>query len=109
MDPVGLVEDSDPRYGFGPKLIVTGRLEGTLMGRSVELEATGRQFLLRLADLRSAWRLRHAASTSMLPLLRILKANGVGLRVSSGSILTFEVLPEASLAVRLLVPSLNSI
>ena len=86
---------------------MTGRLQGTLFGRPVELEATGRELLLQVANLRSAWRLRRSATTSMLPLLRLLGSHGITLRVRIGSRLTAEVLPRPSFALRVLVPALN--
>ena len=86
---------------------MTGRLQGTLFGRPVELDATGRELLLRIANLRSAWRLRRSATTSMLPLLRALRKYGIGMRVQIGSRLTVEVLPIPNVALRVLVPALN--
>lgn len=100
-------QDHDARFGFGPKLTVTGRLAGSLLGRPVELEAFGRELLLRIPNLRSAWRLRRSASTSIHPLLRSLRACNIALRVRVGSRMTVEVLPEPSFGLRLLVPSLN--
>jgi hypothetical protein len=86
---------------------VTGRLQGTLFGRPVELEASGRELLLRIVNLRSAWRLRRSATSSMLPLLRALRGYGIGLRVQIGSRFTVHVLPAPSFALRLLVPALS--
>ena len=100
-------EGAYARFGCGPKLTVTGHLEGALYGRPVEIEATEREITLRIADLRSAWRLRRSASTSMLPVLRLLFAYGVGVRVNIGSRLKFNVLPKPSLPLRILAPALN--
>ena len=100
-------QDHYARCGFGPKLTVTGRLAGSLLGRPVELEASGRELLLRIPNLRSAWRLRRSASTSIHPLLRSLSAYGIALRVRVGSRLTVEVLPQPSFGLRLLMPSLS--
>ena len=86
---------------------MTGRLRGTLFGRPVELEAGGRELVLQIANLRSAWRLRPSVKTSLLPLLRLLLASGIALRVGIGSSLTLNVLPQPSLALRVLVPALN--
>ena len=107
MDPLRHNEDSHRRHGFGPKLTVTGRLEGTVFGRPVELEASGRDLVLQIANLRSAWRLRRNATCGMLPLLRLLHEYGVAVRVCVGSRLTVEVLPRPSFGLRLLVPALN--
>jgi len=86
---------------------MTGRLEGTLFGRPVELEARGREVIVRIADLRSAWRLRHSATTGMMPVLRSLFAHGIVLRVNIGSTLTMNVLPRPSLPLRVLLPALD--
>ena len=100
-------EGAYARFGCGPKLTVTGQLKGSLFGRPVEIEATEREITLRIADLSSAWRLRRSASTGMLPVLRLLFAYGVRVRVNIGSRLKFNVLPKPSLPLRVLVPALN--
>ena len=107
MDPLRHNEDSHTRHGFGPKLTVTGWLEGTLFGRPVQLEASGRDLVLQIANLRSAWRLRRTAAGGILPLLRSLHEYGISLRVRIGTRLTLEVLPRPSLGLRLIVPALN--
>ena len=86
---------------------MTGRLEGTVFGRPVELDATGRELLLRISDLRSAWRLRRSATTSLLPLVRALRKAELGLRVLIGPRFSVEILPKPSLAVRVLLPALK--
>lgn len=100
-------EDPYPRRGIGPKLALTGQLKGTLFSRPVELEAREREVIVRIADLRSAWRLRRSATTGMLPVLRLLFAYGIALRVNIGSRLAVNVLPRPSLPLRLLLPALN--
>lgn len=107
MDHDWHAESTHTGLKFGPKLTVTGRLRGTVSGRPVELEARGRQLLLQMSSLRSVWRLRPSLKTSMLPLLRLLIASGISLRVSIGSRLTVNVLPKPNLALRVLVPTLN--
>ena len=86
---------------------MTGRLHGTLFGRPVELEARERKLLLSIANLRSAWRLRGSITTSMLPLLRLLRACGIDLRVDIGSRLTVNVLPTPGLTLRMFAPALH--
>jgi len=86
---------------------VTGRLRGTLFGRPVEIEADGRELLVRIADLRSAWWLRRSVSTSMVPLLRTLRRSGLALRMRIGSRLAVNVLPTPGFALRMLVPALG--
>lgn len=100
-------EDSDARRGIGPKLTVTGRLHGTLFGRPVAIEANGRDFLLAVPGLRTAWRLRRSASSGLLPVLRKLREHGFALRVRIGRRLTLDVLPEAHIAIRLFAPGVR--
>ena len=87
---------------------MTGRLEGTLFGRPVALEADEQGLLLSIADLRSAWRLRRSLATGMLPALRALEMFGLPFRVRVGPGLRLEVMPCPNLLVRLLVPGLSS-
>ena len=103
----GHCEDPYTRRGIGPKLALTGQLKGTLFGRPVELEAREHEIALRIADLRSAWRLRRSATTGMLPVLRLLFIYGIALRVNIGSGFSVNVLPKPSLPLRVLVPALN--
>ena len=73
----------------------------------VNFTRKGHELLLRIVNLRSAWRLRRSAMSSMLPLLRALRSHGIALRVRIGSRITVAVLPTPSFALRLLVPALN--
>ena len=107
MDPFRHVKNSHPRHEFSTKLTVTGRLDGTQFGRPVGLEASGREVLLRIDNLRSAWRLRRSVTSTVKSLLRVLSRSGIALRVRIGSRLTVEVLPKPSSALRVLVPALN--
>lgn len=86
---------------------MTGRLQGRVFGRPVELVAAGSELSLRLADVRSAWRLRGSAKASLRPLLHALRVYGVVLRVKIGSRFEAEVLPNPSFLVRLLLPNLD--
>ena len=88
---------------------MTGRLRGTLFGRPVELDAAGRQMSLRIASLRSAWRLRRSVATSMMPLLSFLRTRGMSLTVVIGSRLSVEIFPRPSVPLRMLLPALNRI
>jgi hypothetical protein len=85
---------------------VAGHLQGTYFGRPIELEADGRDLLLRLPNLKAAWRLRHGLSSNMISLLRTLRQNGFRLRLRIGRMLAVNVLPAPNFAVRVLVPAL---
>jgi hypothetical protein len=101
-------EDSYPRHGVNPKLMVTGRLRGTCDGRPVEIEAVGRALHLCVPDLRTAWSLRSSVSATTEPLLRSLARAGLGLRLRIGTKFALGVLPKPNLALRIVSPLLRS-
>ena len=109
MGAVRLRESNNTGLEFGPKLALTGRLQGTLQDRPVELEAKGRDLMLRIASLGAAWRLRGKMSQSMLPVLRVLFHAGFTLRVKVGSRVTLQVLPKPSFALRVATPALGEL
>jgi hypothetical protein len=94
--------------GLRPKLDVTGRLEGTFQNRPVQLEAGGRELILRVPNLRSAWTLRRAATASATPLLRAIRDSGLSLTLRIVSRWALPVLPVPHVAVRLFLPFLNT-
>ena len=100
-------ENPYARLGFGPKLMLTGRLHGTFGGRPVEIEADGRELLLRVSNLRSAWMLRRNVSDNTIPLLRAFRDNGFRLRLRICASLALDVLPQPHAAVGLLFPLLR--
>ena len=85
---------------------MTGRLSGTLSGRPVDIRADGRQVVLRVSSLRSAWQLRRSAD-SVLPLLRFFQNFRLTLQVQIGAGVAINVLPTPAFLLRLLVPALN--
>ena len=87
--------------------MMTGRLQGTVHGRSIEIEADGRELVLRVPDLKSAWAMRRSVSSATTCVLRALRDHGLSLRLWLGTRLAFELLPRPNLAMRLLVPSLR--
>ena len=99
----------DPHSGFGlkPKLMMTGRLQGTVLGRSVEIEANGREIVLRVSNLKSAWAMRRIVSSATTCVLRALRDHGLRLKLRIGTRIALELLPRPSLVMRLLVPSLR--
>lgn len=100
-------EDTDSGHRVGPKLTVTGRLEGSFASRPVELLAEGRQLSLRVQNLRSAWILRQTTSAATAPLMRTLRGHGIGLQLNIGRRWKIEVLPKPNIVLRMLVPSLR--
>lgn len=99
-------EDSHSRFGFGPKLILTGRLEGSLFGRSVEIEAAGSQLVVRVRSLRTAWLVRGIASRELIEALRVRK---LSLNLRIGSKFNLQLLPNPPSFVRWFVPAFREI
>lgn len=85
---------------------MTGRLTGTVLGRPVQIDAEGRELLLGVSSLRSAWRLRRSASANMVPILRRLRDHGFRLRIGIGDRFSLELFPKAHFALRILAPEL---
>jgi len=99
--------DENPYAGHGylPKLIMAGRLTGTLDGRPVVINADDAGVTLDLSALRSAWTLRNYGSVG-LPVLQCLKAADIPLTLRVAGTLSVPVLPKAGLLVRLFAPML---
>lgn len=107
---MGALRDDENSYqgsGIGPKLVMTGRLQGTALGRPVEIAAEGQELLLRVPNLRSAWGLRKTAGSGVAPLLQSLSNFGFRLQLRIGQRLTVEVFPNPSFAVRVIAPTLR--
>ena len=98
-------ENPDERHGYVPKLILAGRLTGTLDGRPVVIEAGDAGLLVSFAVFQSAWAARRTAN-SLVPVLRLLKRNGIVLRLRLAGLVTVDLLPTPSGVVRLIVPKL---
>ena len=107
MGRVGDAQDPHARRRAGPKLTVTGRLHGTADRRPVEIEADGRDLLIRVPGLRAAWSVRRSVSVSTAPFLRAVRSEGVCVRLRIGRFLTMQVLPNPSIVLRCLVPGLR--
>jgi hypothetical protein len=101
-------EDTDSGRRVGPKLTVTGRLEGTFASRPVELVAEGRELSLRVRNLRSAWAMRRSISAATEPVMRTLGASGIRVRFSIGRRWKIAVLPKPNLVLRALFPGLRT-
>jgi len=98
-------QDPHPRHGYVPKLILAGRLTGTVDGRPVVIDADDSGLTLSVAGFGSAWRLRSFAA-SFLPALRVLQRGGVAVRFNVAGLVSLNVLPAPGPLVRLLVPGL---
>jgi hypothetical protein len=86
---------------------MTGRLQGTALGRPVEINADGQELMLRVPNLRAAWRLRHSGANSMIPMLQALCNYGVRFRLRIGERQAIKILPEPHFALRMMVPALR--
>jgi hypothetical protein len=78
------------------------------MGRLVEIEADAGKLSLRLDSFRSAWRLRHSAKSSLIPLLKAIHDQKLDFQVVVGSFV-LKLLPKPTFASRMLVPELNRV
>ena len=100
------VEDSHSRYGYFPKLMVAGRLNGTFADRPVVITADDSGVTIDVSSLRSAWQLRTYVH-SVVPVLQWMKAGHIPLTVRVGRYVSMPVLPQPSLLVKLLTASLT--
>ena len=100
-------DDQDPheRHGYVPKLILAGRLSGTLDGRPVVIDADDSGITLSVTKFWTAWNLRGSVQ-SLLPALRVLNRCGVPVRFGMAGF-SLEVLPRPSVLVRMVVPALS--
>lgn len=98
-------EDQNERYGYVPKLMLAGRLVGTLDGRPVVIAADDSGLVVTAAAFQTAWAGRRSVR-SLLPVLGMLKRNGIPVRVSVGGLVSLEVLPSPNPLMRILMPEL---
>lgn len=99
-------EDPHAGHGNAPKLILAGRLAGTLNGRPVVIDADESGLAVAIASFGAAW----ASSRSMrslLPVLGGLKRHGIPVRVTIAGLVSLDVLPKPSTLARFFVPGLS--
>jgi hypothetical protein len=101
-------QDPHTRHGFVPKLIVAGRLTGTLDGRPVVIDADESGFAVSFAMLRTAWTAWRSAP-ALLPVLAIAKRHGVPVRLNVAGLVSLEVLPVPSTLLRMIAPGLATL
>jgi hypothetical protein len=80
---------------------VTGQLRGSIDGRPVIIEGEDEHIVLRVSDLRSAWRLRRRIPPGIPRLRRVLQERRLrlDLRIRDGR--SIQLLPNPGLLVRL--------
>jgi len=98
-------ENPDERHRCVPKLILAGRLTGTLDGRPVVISADDAGMTLELSTLRSAWTLRNYGGVAS-PVLQLLKASRIPLTLRLAGAVSVPVLPQAGWLVRFFAPAL---
>ena len=98
-------EDSHAGHRHVPKLILAGRLTGSVDGRPVVITAEDGQVTVDMSTLRSAWTLRKYGNAA-LPLLQVLKASSIPLTLRLAGSVSVPVLPKAGWLVRLFAPAL---
>lgn len=101
-------EDSDTGHRNRPKLILAGRLTGSLDGRPVVIKADECGLVLSVMTFRTAWRLRRILGT-LLPALRALQRCELPVRLEVAGIVVVILLPRPGALVRFLVPGLSQL
>jgi hypothetical protein len=103
------LERANTGRGKQPKLTVVGRMEGSVFGRPVTIDASGKEIALHLPSLASAWRLHRFAGELIRPFAAFSTQPGseITLRLQVARWPTLEVFPNPSSGLRLLVPQLN--
>jgi hypothetical protein len=96
-------ENSDK--GYAPKLILAGRLTGTLDGRPVVIDSDERGIMVSFASVATAWAARRSAK-ALVPVLVAAQRCAVPVRLSVGGLVSLDVLPRPSRVVRMLAPHL---
>ena len=99
-------ENQDKGHGYVPKLILAGRLTGTLDGRPVVISADESGLVVAAGSFRTVWESRRSVG-SLLPVLCMLKRHGVPLRLSIAGLVTVELLPKPNVLARIFAPSLS--
>lgn len=99
-------ENPDEGHRYVPKLILAGRLTGTLDGRPVVIEADDSGLVLSFAAFRTAWAARKT-TVALAPALHWLRRAHVPLRVRVAGLLSAELLPNANSVVTFLMPGLR--
>ena len=108
MDPARNNEDPHAGHGFVPKLMVAGRLAGSVDGRPVVIDADESGFMVSFAMIRTAWAVRRSVA-ALLPALAVAKGHGVPVRLNVAGLVSLEVLPVPSVLVRIIAPRLASL
>lgn len=98
-------ENPYERHGYVPKLILAGRLTGTLDGRPVVIEAGELGIVLSAPAFQTAWVARRTVGT-LLPVLQTLKRFNVPLRLRIAGLVSVELLPNTSTLAKLFSPAL---
>lgn len=88
---------------------MTGRLQGTILGRPVEMHAHDRVVQLRVGGLKSAWGIRRSVSVPIVDALRMLRDAGFQVQLRIGERLSVGVVPEPHISLRLFVPSMRAL
>lgn len=91
----------DPHEGHwnAPKLILAGRLAGTLNGRPVVIDADDSGLSVAIGSFRTAWASRRSVG-SLLPVLGVLKRHGIPVRLKIAGLVTLELLPKPGTLAR---------
>jgi hypothetical protein len=101
-------ENPDEGHRNVPKLMLAGRLTGTLDGRPVVIFADDSGLVVTASTFQTAWAWR-CSVRSLLPVLGMLKQGGIPVRLAVAGMVSVEVLPRPSGLLRVLVPGLSGL
>ena len=104
MDSEWNGEDQHPECGAKPKVVLAGRLDGTVNGRPVNIVAENNEVTLTLTDVRTLLYLRRTWAVLAYEVTRLSCGLGTKLTVRIGRLGKLEVLPRPGFLVRVLLP-----
>ena len=104
MDPERDGEDQHPQCGAKPKVVLAGRIEGTVNGQPANIVAENNEVTLTLTHLRTFLALRGVWTGIASQLTRVAGGLGIRLTVRIGWLGKLELLPKPGFLVRFLLP-----
>ena len=97
-------ENPNARRKLFPKLIVTGRLEGSLFGHPVEIDGNESRLTIRFNSFWVAWRMRRFVSTGLLRLVDAFASLGISTEIQIRRGRPFELAPKPAMIAKLFLP-----
>lgn len=88
--------------------MLTGQFDARSVGRSVHMVLNRNRLVVRFPTFRDALSVRNRLSMYGLTCLKLIREQGFSVTLRIGSILSFRILPQANLLLRLLFPRLEA-